>query len=260
MNYNELFTRNIGIISEEDQQKLKNSCVAIAGVGGVGGSQLINLARAGVGKFIISDPGIYDAPDSNRQYGAKQSTLGENKTIVMNAIVKDINPYCQTEIYPEGINTNNIQQFVKNSDVVIDAVEYFSIEEKISLYETARKCNKFVFSSPIFAFGTSLLVFDPKGLTFEEYFKLDRNSKKLDSSLFFPVPSTYIDKEAYKDTLNQKRPFPSFSTSAALSGAILATEVVLYLTQKKKTVTIPEILQVDMVNRQFEIIDMSKTN
>src|SRR5688572_3034414 len=77
--YEDAFKRNRGLITEEEQQKLRNSRVAIAGMGGVGGVHLITLARLGIGKFTIADPDVFDVPNFNRQYGATISNLGRNK-------------------------------------------------------------------------------------------------------------------------------------------------------------------------------------
>ena len=49
--YKASFTRNIGVISEEEQGKLQNARVTVVGAGGVGGITLIQLARMGVGSL-----------------------------------------------------------------------------------------------------------------------------------------------------------------------------------------------------------------
>ncbi len=53
--YNLAFSRNIGWVTESEQALLCTKKIAIAGLGGVGGSHLITLSRLGVGKFNISD-------------------------------------------------------------------------------------------------------------------------------------------------------------------------------------------------------------
>ena len=53
--YNEAFSRNIGWITEQEQGILKSKRIAIAGMGGVGGSHLLTLTRLGVGNFNIAD-------------------------------------------------------------------------------------------------------------------------------------------------------------------------------------------------------------
>ena len=65
--YDEAFKANRGLISEEEQEKLRNCRVAIAGMGGVGGIHLVTLARLGIGKFTIADPDVFEVANFNRQ-------------------------------------------------------------------------------------------------------------------------------------------------------------------------------------------------
>src|SRR5215510_5748214 len=90
--YEEAFKRNRGLITEAEQQKLRNSRVAIAGMGGVGGVHLITLARLGIGKFTIADPDVFEVANFNRQYGATISNLGRNKAEAMAEAALEINP------------------------------------------------------------------------------------------------------------------------------------------------------------------------
>ena len=50
--YDEAFSRNIGWITEWEQQSLRRKRVAIAGMGGVGGVHLLTLTRLGIGAFF----------------------------------------------------------------------------------------------------------------------------------------------------------------------------------------------------------------
>ncbi len=54
--YDAAFTRNIGWVTETEQALLRTRRIAIAGLGGIGGSYLLTLARLGVKKFNIFDP------------------------------------------------------------------------------------------------------------------------------------------------------------------------------------------------------------
>ena len=91
-NYDEAFSRNIGLFTLEEQDKLRRSHVAIAGMGGVGGVHLITLARTGIGNFTIADPDRFELANMNRQYGARVDTIGRSKVEVMAEGVRRINP------------------------------------------------------------------------------------------------------------------------------------------------------------------------
>ena len=68
--YDQAFLRNIGLLTQAEQEKLKRAKIAIPGMGGVGGLHLITMVRSGVGKFHVSDFDVFEPVNINRQYGA----------------------------------------------------------------------------------------------------------------------------------------------------------------------------------------------
>lgn len=90
--YGRAFSRNIGWVTEAEQQKLRESRVAIAGLGGVGGAHLLTLARLGVSKFNIADFDEFGLHNFNRQVGAFMSTVDRPKADVLAEMVLEINP------------------------------------------------------------------------------------------------------------------------------------------------------------------------
>ncbi len=77
--YDLAFTRNLGWLNEGEQLALRGKCVAIAGMGGVGGVELLTLARLGIGQFRIADFDRFDIVNFNRQIGATVQTIGRPK-------------------------------------------------------------------------------------------------------------------------------------------------------------------------------------
>ena len=53
--YSTAFARNIGWVAPHEQEILRWKRVAIAGLGGVGGSHFVTLTRLGIGAFNIAD-------------------------------------------------------------------------------------------------------------------------------------------------------------------------------------------------------------
>src|SRR5690348_8954571 len=118
--YFEAFSRNIGWITREEQAMLRTKRVAIAGLGGVGGDHVIALARLGVGKFNIADFDSFALANFNRQAGAMMSTLNQPKIEVIEKMVKDINPEAEIRVYLQGVNAENLPDFLKDVDVYVD--------------------------------------------------------------------------------------------------------------------------------------------
>ncbi len=89
---NELFSRTEAIFGTEAMTRLQAAHVAVFGLGGVGGHACEALARSGVGKMTIVDADTVSPSNRNRQLIALASTVGQKKTDVMAARLRDINP------------------------------------------------------------------------------------------------------------------------------------------------------------------------
>src|SRR5437762_537067 len=90
--YDEAFSRNLGWVTEAEQQRLRKSRVCLAGLGGVGGVYLLTLARRGIGAFSVADFDTFALANFNRQAGAMLSSLNRPKIDVMVEMARDINP------------------------------------------------------------------------------------------------------------------------------------------------------------------------
>src|SRR5690554_4953418 len=108
LEYRTAISRNIGWITEEEQSNLKHKRVAIAGMGGVGGSHLLTLTRLGVGNFHIADFDVFELANFNRQVGATVSHLGRSKVDVLAEMALDINPELDLKRFPEGVTEDNL--------------------------------------------------------------------------------------------------------------------------------------------------------
>ncbi|HEQ3529298.1 TPA: ThiF family adenylyltransferase, partial [Bacillus cereus] len=121
--YEESFTRNIGVISIEEQEKLKNARVTVVGAGGVGGITLIQLARMGIGNLHVIDQDVFEASNINRQMLSSISKLGKPKALVALETLKDINPLLQVKITQEFVTEDNAKDLLANTDIIIDATD-----------------------------------------------------------------------------------------------------------------------------------------
>ena len=77
------FIRSQLLLGEEGIYKLKNSTVAVFGIGGVGSFASEALVRSGLGKIILIDYDIIDISNLNRQIHATTKTIGLPKVDVM---------------------------------------------------------------------------------------------------------------------------------------------------------------------------------
>ena len=169
-NYEQAFSRNIGWVTQAEQQQLRGKRVAIAGGGGVGGVHLLTLARLGVSRFHIADFDSFDIANFNRQVGAMMSTVGQPKAEVLARMARDINPEIEIEIFPDGVHKNNLDAFLAGVDLYVDALDFFAFDARQQTFAACARLGIPATTGAPLGMGTALLNFMPGKMTFEEYF------------------------------------------------------------------------------------------
>ena len=126
------------LLGKDGMERLKQSHVAVFGIGGVGGYAVEALARSGIGALTLVDHDRVEASNLNRQLIALHSTLGQYKVDAAAARVFDIAPHCRVSTHRcffSEKSEKNAQTFdFSEYDFVIDAID--SIKSKVLLIET----------------------------------------------------------------------------------------------------------------------------
>lgn len=140
------FIRSEMLLGQDAMKKLKNSSVAVFGIGGVGSYVCEALARTGVGKLTFIDNDTISVSNINRQLIALHSTVGRYKTEVMKERAKDINPDAEITALnifytPENGDAIDFSSF----DYIVDAID--TVTSKLYIIEKATKMNIPVISS-----------------------------------------------------------------------------------------------------------------
>ena len=135
------FSRTEMLIGTEGMNKLKNSTVAVFGVGGVGSHAVEALARCGVGRLILVDNDTVSLTNINRQSIALHSTMGQFKTRVMKDKIADICPGTQVITFEEFVLPDNIESLFERMkhqmgqgssvDYILDAID--TVTAKLAL-------------------------------------------------------------------------------------------------------------------------------
>lgn len=171
--YERAFSRNFGWITKEEQARLRQARVAIAGLGGVGGEHGHTLARLGVGHFHIADFDDFDVHNMNRQAGAFMSTMGQKKLSVLERQLQDINPEITIKPFPEGVHEKDIEAFLDGVDLYIDGLDFFVLDIRRKVFAACQRKGIPAITAAPLGMGMSFLYFDPKGMSFEDYFQLE---------------------------------------------------------------------------------------
>ena len=171
--YDKAFSRNIGWLTQQDQQLLRNKRIAIAGLGGVGGSHLLTLTRLGVGRFTVADFDCFELANFNRQAGAFLSTLGTKKTDTLIRMARDINPEIDVRVFEEGVTQKNLHDFIANVDLYVDGLDFFVLDLRRALFRACSSNGIPAVTAAPLGMGAALLCFMPGKMSFEDYFQLE---------------------------------------------------------------------------------------
>ncbi|SCY63539.1 tRNA threonylcarbamoyladenosine dehydratase [Desulfoluna spongiiphila] len=126
------------LLGEEGLETLKGAHVTICGLGAVGSFAAEALARAGVGHLSLVDYDVVSESNINRQLYALTSTVGQKKSAVAEARIKDINPECKVTIFDCFIDEETTEAILdRPMDVVVDAID--SLSSKVHLILNAKE-------------------------------------------------------------------------------------------------------------------------
>ena len=112
------FSRTEMLIGNDGLEKLKDSKVAVFGLGGVGSFVCEGLARSGVGNFVLVDFDTVDESNINRQLIATVKTIGMHKVDLMRERILEINPEANVEVHREFYMADS------TSDIITEDLSY----------------------------------------------------------------------------------------------------------------------------------------
>lgn len=247
--YDEAFSRNLGWVTEEEQAQLRSKRIAIAGMGGVGGSHLITLSRLGIGAFNLSDFDSFELANFNRQAGAGMRHLQRPKLEVMAELALDINPEMEIGHFPEGISETNLDAFLDKVDLYVDSLDFFAFDARRAVFAAcAEKGIPAITAAPL-GMGVAFLAFLPGKMTFEEYFQLEGRSRSEQAARFLlglspaMLQMGYLVDDTRLDLARGKG--PSTPMACELCAGMAGTQALKILLGRGKVTAAPRGLHFD---------------
>lgn len=242
--YDQAFSRNIGWVTEEEQLILRNKKIAIAGMGGVGGSHLLTLVRLGIENFHIADSDTFELSNFNRQIGARVDTIGDHKSDVLAGMAYAINPNIKLKIFPQNVTELSMDDFFKDIDLFIDAIDFYAIEIREKIY---RKISALqipcIVAAPL-GMSCAYVIYMPGHMLIEDYFQFKSCQDEFDKTLNFIIglnPTLSCGQYlVVPSTINlTKKSGPSLSVSCILCSGIVGTEVIKILLDRRHIYSLP---------------------
>ena len=229
----QLILKNIGA---KGQKKILSSKILIVGIGGLGCPAAESLVRAGVGTIGLIDDDIVNLSNIHRQSLFNSKDIKKLKVNVAATKLREINPLTKIKTYNLRLNKNNIQNIIKNYEIIIDGSDNFKTKFLINDYSI--KYKKKLITGAISKFDGHIFTFDFK----------DRKTASL--------KSFYQEKEISDDILNCE--FEGvIGTTASIVGAAQANEalkMILDIGQNLKN----QILIIDLLNLNFRKVQFKK--
>lgn len=169
--HSEHHSRNMGLLTEEEQQKIDDKTLLIAGCG-VGSLIAISAARIGFEKFVLVDGDTVELSNINRQ-GYSSRDVGKFKVNALAKRIKQINPHAQIKKYPIFVDLNNAKRLVHKADIIIDSIDPDAAQAVIAMHRAAQKEHKTIIQPTDVGWGAMLQIFTPESISYEKMIGLN---------------------------------------------------------------------------------------
>jgi len=254
--YGRAFSRNIGWVTEAEQEKLRNARVAIAGLGGVGGVHLLTLARLGMSKFNIADFDEFGLHNFNRQVGAFMSTIDRPKADVLAEMTKEINPLADVRMFPQGVTPENLDEFLRDVDVYVDGIDFFALPARRMLFKACYEKGIPALTAAPLGMGVAFMYFKPGGMSFEQYFRVEGRAEKEQYARFIAGVSPAMLQRDYlvaPQAVNfDERRGPSTMMSCNLCAGVMGVSVLKVLLNRGALRAAPWGMQFDAYHQKIK--------
>ncbi len=222
------------LVSKEEQEKFKNAKITVIGCGGIGGETIEMLARMGVGELVLVDEDVFDITNLNRQSLSTTEVIGKEKSVVAREKVESINPHVKVTSYTAHVNQINIDEMLKDSNLVIDALD--NVLTRVIVSRKAAEMKIPYVHGAIHGTLGQVTVFLANTRSYEEMFNL-------------PSLGRELTDETIDDLKNVASATPpAIGPTPNLIGCLEAMEAYKIITGIGKVTVAPKILTFDLLD------------
>ncbi len=241
MAYWEIVSRQMGIVTKSEQERFRDARITVIGCGGIGGATTEMLTRMGIGNLRIIDKDAFDVSNINRQLMSSFYSVGKSKVDVTYETLKSINPFTNIEVVEKEVNEDNVEEIVKGSDIVIDALD--NLITRITVSRHVRKLDIPFIHGAIHGAMGQVTVFTKDTPTYEEMFKLPSCGEKLTDEIVKKV------KDIGTEVPPVIAPVPN------IVGCLQAFEAFKLITQEGELIRAPDVLMFDLLSKEpFSVV------
>ncbi|WP_414469778.1 HesA/MoeB/ThiF family protein [Methanobacterium sp. ACI-7] len=236
MAYWEIVSRQMGVVTKSEQERLRDAKITVIGCGGIGGATTEMLVRMGIGNLTIIDKDAFDVSNINRQLMSSFYSVGKSKVNTTYETLKSINPFVNIIPFEEELDESNVEKIVKDSDIVIDALD--NLVTRIILSRYAYNSGIPFVHGAIHGTMGQISVFTEDTPTYEEIFKLPSLGKELTDEVIGKI------KDIGAEVPPVIAPVPN------IVGCLQAFEVFKLITLQGDLVSAPDVLMFDLLSKE----------
>lgn len=169
--HKEHHSRNMGLLTREEQKKIDEETLLIAGCG-VGSLIAISATRLGFEKFVLIDGDKVELSNINRQ-GYTSKDVGKFKVNALARKIKQINPHAQIRKYPIFVDIKNAARLVHKANIIIDSIDPDAAQAVIAMHRAIQKEHKTVIQPTDVGWGAMVQIFTPDSISYEKMIGLN---------------------------------------------------------------------------------------
>lgn len=250
--HQEHHSRNLGLLTEEEQQKIDDTTLLIAGCG-VGSLIAISAARLGFEKFVLVDGDKVELSNINRQ-GYSSHDVGKFKVNALTKRLRQINPHVEIKKYPVFVDLGNAARLVHKADIIIDSIDPDAAQAVIAMHRAAQKEHKTIIQPTDVGWGAMVQIFTPDSISYEKMIGLDPETpvEKISNEeafgkfvqYFVKLMPEYVSKIAM-EVAEGKRPHYPQPVSAAYILSAMTVMAAKRVANDEPIITAPDYVSFD---------------
>lgn len=227
------YARNMHSFTCEDQLRLLESQVTVVGLGGLGGTMIEILARAGVGAMVLVDGDVFENHNLNRQLLSSNTTLGKSKATIAGQRVRDVNASVEVTVHPTFFTPRNGPELVAHSQVVVDCLD--SIDARFDLESVARNAGLPLVSAAVAGAAGHVTTIFPEDIGLQ---------------------LIYGPRSELKETKGAETRLGCLPQGVFTIAAIESAEVIKVLLGQKESTLQNRLLVVDLNTNEFDVVNL----
>ena len=248
MTYEQLFDRNYGVFTTEEQARIRAAKVVIVGTGGIGGTVATILARSGVEHFVLYEHDIFTITNMNRQIGCFTDTLGLSKAEVIKDTLLRINPEAQIQMESRSVVEAEMDEVIMQGDVFLPAADDWALS--MNMLGRAKELGKpAILAYPVGALGrvstflpsspyASECLVIPKGLPYDQLKEFIESPDNRRTLQYYCTEGGWTD-EWFEGFCEGTRPHAQLCSIVWLTSALAAQEIIKLVSGRFKPVIAP---------------------